>query len=33
MVLMWNTSSIQFYEKIGAKQLGWYAYRLERGQM
>ena len=33
MVLMWNKPSIQFYEKIGAKQLGWYTYRLERGQM
>lgn len=33
MVLTWNEPSIQFYEKIGATRLGWYTYRLERGQL
>jgi GNAT superfamily N-acetyltransferase len=33
MVLMWNKPSIRFYEKIGANQLAWHTYRLERGQI
>jgi GNAT superfamily N-acetyltransferase len=33
MVLTWNEPSIAFYEKSGAARLGWYTYRLERGQM
>jgi GNAT superfamily N-acetyltransferase len=33
MVLTWNEPSIAFYEKTGAARLGWYTYRLERGQL
>lgn len=33
LVLAWNKPSIQFYDRIGATQVGWLPYRLERGQM
>jgi len=32
-VLTSNQRSIRFYEKVGATQLGWHTYRLERDQL
>lgn len=31
LVLAWNEPAIRFYEGRGGKRLGWYPYRLERG--
>ena len=33
MVLTWNTPSIEFYEKCGAKRLDWFVYRLTADEL